>query len=156
MIELATDLTKESYIFAINLFISRLGLSSKFLSDNGKNFIGARNDIIKVQEVIALEKNSNSIGSFLSQEMIECELIPPRSLHFGGLCDRSRFNHRIINQSPYQQQFPIHHKFPSPISPRSRFFTSRFNGSYSKGVKKCVHIPVMMLHGSVKANLLIF
>ena len=52
---------------------------------NGKNFIGARNDIIKVQEILALEKNSTSIGSFISQEMIKWEMAPPRSPHFGGL-----------------------------------------------------------------------
>ena len=84
-IELVTDLTKESCIFAIKGFISRRGLPRTILSDNGKNFIGARNDIIKVQETLALEKNSNSIGSFISQEMIEWEMIPPRSPHFGGL-----------------------------------------------------------------------
>ena len=59
--------------------------TQKNSSDNGKNFIGARNDIIKGQEIFALEKNSNSIGSFISQEMIEWKMIPPRSPHFGGL-----------------------------------------------------------------------
>ena len=84
-IELVTDLTKESCTFAIKRFISRRGLPRKILSDNGKNFIGARNDIIKVQEILALENSKKSIGSFMVQESIEWEMIPPRSPHFGGL-----------------------------------------------------------------------
>ena len=38
------------------------------------------------------------------------------------------------------------------MSPRSRFFTSRFHASYSKAMKLRVHIPVMILHQSVEAN----
>ena len=84
-IELVTDLTKESCTFAIKRFISRRGPPRKILSDNGKNFIGARNDIIKVQEILAFENSKKSIGSFMVQESIEWEMIPPRSPHFGGL-----------------------------------------------------------------------
>ena len=98
--ELETDLTKESCIFAVKRFLSRRGLPRKIISDNGKIFIGARNDIIKVQEILALE-NSNSIGSFISQEMIEWEMIPPRSARFGGLWEAAvksikRHLHRTV------------------------------------------------------------
>ena len=57
-----------------------------------------------------------------------------------------RFKRRITNQTPYQQQVPYHHIFPRLMSPRSRFFTSRFHASYSKAMKLRVHIPGMILH----------
>ena len=100
-IELVTDLTKESCIFAIKRFISRRGLPRKILSDNGKNFIGARNDIIQVQEILALENSKKSKGSFMVQESIEWEMIPARSPHFGGLWEAAvksmkRHLHRTV------------------------------------------------------------
>ena len=84
-IELVADLTKEVCISALKRFVARRGSPTKILSDNGTNFIGARNDIIKAQEILALECNDRSIATFITQEAIEWETIPPRSPHFGGL-----------------------------------------------------------------------
>ena len=88
-IELVTDLTKDSCVLAIRRFISRRGIPRKILSDNGKNFVGARNDILKIQEILAVENNKKSVGSFMAQDTIEWETIPPRSPHFGGLWEAS-------------------------------------------------------------------
>ena len=74
---------------AIRRFISRRGIPRKVLSDNGKNFIGASNDIMKIQEIIAVENYKKSVGSFMAQETLEWEMIPPRSPHFGGLWETS-------------------------------------------------------------------
>ena len=76
--ELVTDLTKDSCVLAIRRFISRRGIPRKILSDNGKNFVGARKDIMKIQEILAVENNKKSVGSFMAQETIEWETIPPR------------------------------------------------------------------------------
>ena len=84
-IELVEDLTKEACISAIRRFISRRGLPKKIVSDNGRNFIGARNDMIKVQQLLAKEPNDRSVGNFMAHQGIEWETIPPRSPHFGGL-----------------------------------------------------------------------
>ena len=83
-IELVEDLTKEACISAIMRFISRRGLPKKIVSDNGRNFIGARNDMIKVQQLLdaAKETNDRSVGNFMAHQGIEWETIPPRSPHF--------------------------------------------------------------------------
>ena len=84
-IELVEDLTKEACISAIRRFFSRRGLPKKIVSDNGRNFIGARNDMIKVQQLLAEETNDRSVCNFMAHQGIEWETIPPRSPHFGGL-----------------------------------------------------------------------
>ena len=42
-IELVSDLTTEAFLAALRKFFSRRGLSSDIYSDNGTNFMGARN-----------------------------------------------------------------------------------------------------------------
>ena len=84
-IELVADLTKEACISALKRFVARRGSPTKILSDNGTNFIGDRNDIIKAQEILALESNDSSIATFITQKAIEWETKPPRAPHFGGL-----------------------------------------------------------------------
>ena len=88
-IELVGDLTKEACIAAIKRFTARRGLPEKIFSDNGRNFIGARNDILKVQELLSLDCSNESLGRFVTHEGIEWETIPPRAPHFGGLWEAS-------------------------------------------------------------------
>ena len=44
---------------------------------------------MKIQEILAVENNKKSVGSFMAQETIEWEMIPPRSQHFVGLWEAS-------------------------------------------------------------------
>ena len=83
------DLTKEACIAAIKRFTARRGLPEKIFSDNGRNFIGARNDILKVQELLSLACSNEFLGRFVTHEGIEWETIPPRAPHFGGLWEAS-------------------------------------------------------------------
>ena len=66
-------------------FTARRGLPQKLFSDNGRNFIGTRNDMIRLQELINKDGNKKSIGNFISQLGKEWLTIPPRAPHFGGL-----------------------------------------------------------------------
>ena len=84
-IELVTDLTKDSCIAALKRFVARRGLPEKIFSDNGTNFIGARNDIAKVQSLFSKDTNENSIKNYINSRGIEWITIPPRAPHFGGL-----------------------------------------------------------------------
>ena len=88
-IELVGDLTKEACIAAIKRFTARRGLPEKLFSDNGRNFIGARNDILKVQEILSLDCSNEFLGRYVTHEGIEWETIPPRAPHFGGLWEAS-------------------------------------------------------------------
>ena len=46
-LKIVQDLTKESCMSALKRFIGRRGKPEKIFSDNGTNFIGARNDLLK-------------------------------------------------------------------------------------------------------------
>ena len=59
--------------------------TGKPVSDSGRNFFGARNHMMKVQETHAEQKNKKSVGKFMIQQRIDWETVPPRSPQFGGL-----------------------------------------------------------------------
>ena len=86
-IGLVTDLTKESCIFAIQRFHLQTQSTQKISPTTERISLEVGMTSSKC-EILALEKNRNSIGSFISQEMIEWEMIPPRPPHFGGLWKR--------------------------------------------------------------------
>lgn len=79
-LELVTDLTTESFIAALNRFISRRGKPNNIHSDNGRNFVGAARIITKF-----LNDNSSSIYSCAAEQGISFHFIPPYTPHFGGL-----------------------------------------------------------------------
>ena len=84
-LEIIQDLTKESCISALKRLIGRRGKPEKIFSDNGTNFIGARNDLPKMQSLFSRENTEDSISNFISQKGIEWVMISPRAPHFGGL-----------------------------------------------------------------------
>ena len=83
--ELVSSLTKEDCIFALKRFAARRGTPKKILSDNGKNFIGARNELLQVRALLNSDKKEKSLVQFVNENGIEWVTIPPRSPHFGGL-----------------------------------------------------------------------
>ena len=50
--ELVTSLTKDDCLLALKRFISRRGMPHKILSDSGTNFLGTRNDLIKLKALL--------------------------------------------------------------------------------------------------------
>lgn len=79
-LELVTDLTTESYIAAINRFISRRGKPNNIYSDNGRNLVGAARVITNF-----IGNHSESIYSCAAEQGVNFHFIPPYSPHFGGL-----------------------------------------------------------------------
>lgn len=79
-LELVTDLSSEAYILALKRFISRRGKPAKIFSDNGKNFVGARNEFERF-----LRDCSPDIIEYATENRIEFSFIPPYAAHFGGL-----------------------------------------------------------------------
>ncbi|GFU20694.1 uncharacterized protein TNCV_3176321 [Trichonephila clavipes] len=51
-IELVSDLTSQAFIAALKRFMARRGKCAKLFSDNGKNFVGASNEIKKLLEIV--------------------------------------------------------------------------------------------------------
>lgn len=82
-IEAVTDLSTEAFIASLKRFIARCGKPSKLYSDNGSNFVGAKNELKKVVDPLKVDKNM--ILDRLSVESISWSFIPPNSPHFGGL-----------------------------------------------------------------------
>lgn len=79
-IELVTDLTKEAYMSALKRFVARRGKPQTILSDNGTNFVGACNELLRFLQ-------SCNIASDMAQEGIEFSFVPPYSPHFNGLAE---------------------------------------------------------------------
>ena len=82
---MVTRLTKEACIPSLERFTARRGKPEKILSDNGSNFIGARNDLIKIKELLDKNGTDKSVVSFVNSQGTERVTIPPRAPHFGGL-----------------------------------------------------------------------
>ncbi|GFX36629.1 integrase catalytic domain-containing protein [Trichonephila clavipes] len=82
-IELVSDLTSQAFIAALKRFMARRGKCAKLFSDNGKNFIGASNEIKKLLEIV--RNPDEKLANYLAAEGIEWKFIPARSPNFGGL-----------------------------------------------------------------------
>lgn len=82
-LEVATDLTANNFIMALRRFISRRGKPSQVFSDNGTNFVGAKNKLDELGRFLVA--NKNELTNLISQEGIEWHFIPSNSPHFGGL-----------------------------------------------------------------------
>ena len=82
-LEVVTNLTTEACIAALKRFVARRGVPKAMFSDNGTNFIGARNELIKLK--LILSKKQNSLAQFAADCGMEWSMIPPRAPNFGGL-----------------------------------------------------------------------
>lgn len=85
-IELVNDLTTESFINALKRFISRRGKPSEIFSDNGTNFVGARNELLRLTSGSGYQQR---ILEFTASDQINWNFIPPKAPHFGGLWEAS-------------------------------------------------------------------
>lgn len=83
--ELVTGLTTDQYILTLKRFIARRGNPSFIFSDNGTNFLGARNQLKELREFLRRPEHSDEIKEFASQNHIQFKFIPPRSHHWGGI-----------------------------------------------------------------------
>ncbi|XP_044313395.1 uncharacterized protein LOC123037341 [Drosophila rhopaloa] len=67
-LELATDLTTETFLAALRRFISVRGKCSKIYSDNGTNFIGAKRSLDEMQELLSSQTHKNTVSSTLADD----------------------------------------------------------------------------------------
>ncbi|XP_047538693.1 uncharacterized protein LOC125072211 [Vanessa atalanta] len=79
-LELVTDLTKETYIAALRRFIARRSKPSIIFSDNGTQFVGAKNEIQNF-----LKQESLNLVQYMANEGIDFKFIPAYTPHFGGI-----------------------------------------------------------------------
>ena len=70
-LELVSDLTTEAFIACLRRFISRRGKPVVLWSDNGKNFVGARNEIDGLTEFLNSMKTQKSVSEFCSTQNMQ-------------------------------------------------------------------------------------
>ncbi|XP_076765007.1 uncharacterized protein LOC143432076 [Xylocopa sonorina] len=102
-LELVSDLTSKGFIAALKRFIARRGLCKAIYSDNGRNFVGADNEL---QELIKSNDYNQQLGNYLENRAIKWNFIPPRTPHFGGLWEAAvkSFKHhltRVAGTEPF-------------------------------------------------------
>ena len=70
---------------ALKRFTSRREAPKKIITDNGSNFIGARNDL-RIQALLIKETvEGKQLLRHLTGQGTEWVTIPPRAPHFGGI-----------------------------------------------------------------------
>ena len=83
-IELASDLTTDSFINAVTRFVARRGPPRVIYSDNGSNFRGAETDVVHALKTWDQER----IGRELLRRDIQWYFNPPAASHQGGVWER--------------------------------------------------------------------
>jgi hypothetical protein len=76
-IEIVYTLETDSFINALQRFMSRRGQVKEIYSDNGTNFVGAKREL-----------NQTKIDNFLKQRFIQWHFNPPAASHMGGVWER--------------------------------------------------------------------
>lgn len=83
-IEMLTDLSTDSFINGLRCFISIRGAVMQIKSDQGSNFIGARNEFREALKEVDHER----IAAFLSNKQCDFVMNAPHSSHAGGVWER--------------------------------------------------------------------
>ncbi|XP_058444882.1 uncharacterized protein LOC131426284 [Malaya genurostris] len=84
-LEAVSDLSTETFMAALQRFVSRRGLPQKLYSDNATNFEGANNEMSRLAELFRNEQHLRTLIDYCASKQIEWSFIPPRSPHFGGI-----------------------------------------------------------------------
>ncbi|XP_062534214.1 uncharacterized protein LOC134203358 [Armigeres subalbatus] len=104
-LELVSDLSTDRFLQALQRFISRRGRCSDIYSDNGTNFVGARNKLGELYRLLRDHTHREKVTSELAKDGIQWHFNPPSAPHFGGLWEaavRSTKNHliKVIGETP--------------------------------------------------------
>lgn len=81
-LELVGDLSTAKFIQALRRFVSRRGLCTEIFSDNGRNFVGAANEL---RQLVRSSQHQQSIAEECASKGIRWRFNPPKASHFGGL-----------------------------------------------------------------------
>lgn len=84
-LEVAEDLSTQSFLLALKRFIAIRGKPTTIWSDNATNFVGAKNELSDLKRLFMGQNHLQCIHQQCLDDGIEWKFIPPRSPHFGGL-----------------------------------------------------------------------
>lgn len=102
--ELVTDLSTECFLQALRRFISRRNRPTDIYSDNGTNFVGAKNVLEQLLKQLKDVSHHEKIARVCELEGIRWHFNPPSAPHFGGLWEaavRSAKHHllRVLGEN---------------------------------------------------------
>ena len=83
--EVVSSKTTEAFVATFKRFITRRNVPGHMYSDNGSNFIGARNELKELFDFLSLSSTQISIQEALQKHQINWHFIPDRAPHFGGI-----------------------------------------------------------------------
>ena len=83
-LEVAADMTTDSFINVLRRFIGRRGQVKTIMSDHGTNMIGVRKEIRNCFQ----EVNSSKVERELMKLGVDWKFNPPGASHFGGVWER--------------------------------------------------------------------
>ena len=100
-IEVCHSLETDSFINALQRFISRRGEPTEIRSDNGTNLVGAQRELRRALQ----DWNQRQIRNYLHQHEVEWKFNPPAASHMGGVWERQvRSIRSILNGLLHQQR----------------------------------------------------
>ncbi|XP_070075509.1 uncharacterized protein [Drosophila takahashii] len=136
-LELATDLSTETFLAAFRRFISRRGKCTHIFSDNGRNFVGAKKVLDDMYKLILSQQHNTQVTQSLASQGIKWSFIPPHAPHWGGKCEsavRSVKLHlrRVIGNSilTSEQMHTLLAQIECVVNSRPLFATSDAEVSY--------------------------
>lgn len=96
-IEVTSDLTTEGFLAAFRRFSARRAIPVEVYSDNGTNFVGARNELRELYVLFNSAEFKERVNSYAIQKHINWHFNPPASPHFGGLWEAAvkSFKHHL-------------------------------------------------------------
>lgn len=81
-LELVADLSTAKFLQALRRFVSRRGLCAELYSDNGRNFVGASNEL---RRLVKSKEHTEAVAEACVENGIRWRFNPPSASHFGGL-----------------------------------------------------------------------
>ena len=84
-LEVVGDLITEAFVAALKRFTARRGLPKHLHTDNATNFLGAKNELKDIYQLLAQRETQNAVQNYLLAYEVQWHNIPERAPHFGGL-----------------------------------------------------------------------
>lgn len=83
--EHVSDLSTQRFLQALRRFFSKRGRASDMYSDNGTNFVGARNQLRELFALLRNPKHHDAVSKECAADGVQWHFNPPGAPHFGGL-----------------------------------------------------------------------
>ena len=85
-LEVVSDESTEAFIACFRRFSARRNCPTHLYSDNGSNFMGAKNQLNRIEQLLQEEDANSEVRHYLSQHhSVTWHANPPSAPHFGGL-----------------------------------------------------------------------